>query len=159
MKKKNNIFTMIGTVLFIALSATKCDKPPLVERFYHIAVLNNSSDTIYSDLGWGGKLNQYPDTTLPNSKPALVEIPALQNFSFYTPNRKTYEKAIQELAADTLSIYIFSKTVYEDTAWSDVRSGYQVLQRYDLSLDNLKRMDFKVPYPPTAEMAGMKMYP
>ncbi len=158
--KQKNIYMMIIVLFPIALSALKCDKAPFVERFYGIIIENHTLDTIYSGLGWGGNFHQYPDTTLPDSKPALVNIPALQNYSFYTPNRKTYEKAIEELAADTLSIYIFSKSVYEDTAWSDVRSGYQVLQRYDLSLENLKQLDFKVPYPPTDWMIdNVKMYP
>ena len=158
--KKKNALTMLGTLLFIALSGFKCDKPPFAEEFFPITVQNNSPDTIYADLGLGIKhpFPQFPDTILPTDKPVLMYILPYSS-SYHFDFRKPQEQIVKELAADTLSIYIFSKSVYEDTAWSNVRSGYQVLQRYDLSLENLQRLDFKVPYPPTTEMAGMKIYP
>lgn len=147
----------IAVLGVVVLSAAKCNKLPFVDRFYDIAVLNNSFDTIYSGLGLGSSFHQYPDTTLPTNKPALSNIfpQQISHFDF----RKSQDEIIKELIADTLSFYIFSKSIYEDSTWSNVRSDYQVLQRYDLSLENLKQLNFKIPYPPTAEMAGMKMYP
>ena len=152
---------MLTICLFcIALSATKCDKPPLAEEFFAITIQNHSSDTIYADLGLGGKspFAQYSDTTLPVGKPTLMYI-LPHGSSYHFDFRKPQEQIVDELIADTLSIYIFSKAVYHDTSWSNVRSGYQVLKRYDLSIENLKQLDFKIPYPPTSEMVGMKMYP
>ena len=41
----------------------------------------------------------------------------------------------------------------------EVRKGYKVLARYDLSLEDLERLNFELSYPPDNRMQGIKMYP
>lgn len=74
--EKQECHAIVGMLFFIMLSSSKCDKPPLAEVFYGILVKNYSSDTIYSGLGWGYRFPQYPDTSLPDSKPNMISIPA-----------------------------------------------------------------------------------
>lgn len=157
--RKGSISILTIALFFITLSASKCDKP-LVERFYPITVLNNSSDTIYADLGLGEKrlFAQYPDTVIPTNKPVLMFIPPY-NSSSHFDFRKPQEQVVEELNADTLSIYIFSRSAYQDTSWEKVRNGYQVLKRYDLSIKDLKKLDWKVIYPPDPEMRSIKQFP
>jgi len=60
---------------------------------------------------------------------------------------------------DTLMIYIFDEEVLKNNAWEDVINNYLVLQRYDLSLQDLEKLNWKICYPPTEAMKDMKMYP
>lgn len=83
--------------------------------------------------------------------------PSMRYYTF--DFRKPIDKMVAGLIVDTLSIYIFSRPSYKNTPWEILRSNYMVLKRYDLSIADLKKLNYKVPYPPTIEMAGMKMYP
>ena len=66
---------------------------------------------------------------------------------------------IEDLPADTLSVYLFHIDTLKNNTWSDVRDGYKLLKRYDLSLEDLEYLDYKLSYPPDAKMSGVKMYP
>lgn len=135
----------IVVVLVIFFYAGSCDKPPLVERFYSIEISNNSIDTICPYLALGEGLTQYPDTTLPSERPALVKI--APNKRFYYDSRKTWNQRIDELAADTLSIFIIDGGFYRDSSWSVIRDHYLILKRFDLSVSDLKSIKWKVSYP------------
>ena len=71
----------------------------------------------------------------------------------------TWEKYFNLLPRDTLSIYIFHTDTLNKYPWNIVKEKYMVLKRYDLSLSDLKQLDFKVSYPPSSAMSKMKMYP
>lgn len=60
---------------------------------------------------------------------------------------------------DTISFYFFDADVIENTPWETVKKEYLVLRRYDLTLENMKTLNWCVPYPPTQTMKNMHMYP
>lgn len=142
---KNVKISVAIVLLFITLYAGRCKKPPLAERFYALIVYNNSSDTIVPYLALGNGLTEYPDTSLPANRPALVKIAPQRSFSYYS--REPYEDVIDNLAADTLSIFILDGDVYRDSAWSAIRDKYLILKRYDVDVDYLKSADWKIHYP------------
>ena len=61
--------------------------------------------------------------------------------------------------ADTVFVYIFDASVIENTPWEVVARDYLVLKRYDLTLSDLQRLDWRVTYPPTEAMKDIKQYP
>ena len=58
-----------------------------------------------------------------------------------------------------LIVYVFDADVVENTSWEVVARDYLVLKRYDLTLEDLQRLDWKITYPPTEAMKDVKMYP
>ena len=60
---------------------------------------------------------------------------------------------------DTIFVYVFDAAVVENTPWEVVTRDYLVLKRYDLTLENLQRLDWKITYPPTEAMKNVKQYP
>lgn len=132
-------------VIFLMLYAGRCKKPVLGEMFHAITVYNNTSDTVYPYLASVNASIQYPDTALPVDKPALSRVLPNNTFNFYS--REEWEKVIDKLQADTLSIFILDDEVYRDSSWQVVRDKYLVLKRYDLSVSDLKAMDWRVHYP------------
>ena len=64
-----------------------------------------------------------------------------------------------EYYSGTHIVYVFDATVVENTSWEIVAGDYLVLKRYDLSLDDLKQLDWKITYPPTEAMKDVKQYP
>ncbi|MFD1631674.1 hypothetical protein [Pseudopedobacter beijingensis] len=55
--------------------------------------------------------------------------------------------------------YVFDGEVLENTDWKTVKANNMYLQRYDLSLEDLRKLNFTIPYPATIEMKDMKMWP
>lgn len=143
----------------LLLGCDSCKKSNFPDRFYDIQLDNKSDNTIKVYIALEREF-VYPDTLIETNVPATGFRTIEADKSTYFDSRVKWEEIFDKhLPLDTLSIFIFDvdTLIYYD--WETIRSEYKVLQRYDLSLDNLKQLDFKVPYPPTAEMAGMKIYP
>lgn len=130
----------------------------LVDHVYGIDVRNNTDYTILAAPGLGpGWLSSYPDTAISELKPAFFHVsPHLKN---YIGNGDKWENVFPGLPKDTLSIYIFSEDTLKSYDWGKVKEDYKILSRYDLSLDDLKKLNWTVTYPPTEEMKKMRMYP
>jgi len=68
-----------------------------------------------------------------------------------TFNRDTY--------SDIVYVYVFDAAVVENTPWEVVARDYLVLKRYDLTLEDLQLLDWKITYPPTEAMKNVTQYP
>jgi hypothetical protein len=60
---------------------------------------------------------------------------------------------------DTASYYILDAYTWETESAQTIRDNYLVLQRYDLSLEDIRQLGWSLRFPPTEEMRRMKMYP
>ena len=83
----------------------------------------------------------------------------LESFLSTNIDSDNWEEEIESLPKDTLSIFIFSTDTLNKYSWEEVRRDYKILRRYDLSIQDLELLDYKVYYPPTPAMSRMKMYP
>ena len=144
-KSHNVRFNLALGVLLLLLIAATCKNSPFVEHFYAITVYNNSPDTICPYLALGNGLTQYPDTALPVPRPALVKIAPQKSFNYYS--RKPFEEVINNLVADTLSVFILDNNIYRDSSWTVIRNNYLILRRNDFSANDLKSMNWKIAYP------------
>ena len=117
---------------------------------------NQSSDTlaIYFALGLP---TSYPDTLLPANRNETLFLGTSKQTIYMTGI--SYEKTIKGTAKDTLSIFIMNVDTLRKYTWDEVRQNYKILQRYDFSLQDLRLLNYTIPYPPTMEMKNMKMYP
>jgi len=60
---------------------------------------------------------------------------------------------------DTISLFIFDAEIFNTYSWEDIQNDYKILQRYDISHENIKALEFEISYPPDGRMKNMKMYP
>ncbi len=44
-------------------------------------------------------------------------------------------------------------------SWKEIRNGYKILVRYDLSAEDLESLKGKIYYPPTTAMRNIHMFP
>jgi len=104
----------------------------------------------------------YPDTTLgANAWPINYNTTVVKpgdSKDLFGSSVKIHD-IIKDLPADTLSIYLFHIDTLKNNTWAEVQAGYKILKRYDLSLEDLEHLDYKLSYPPDAKMSGVKMYP
>lgn len=61
--------------------------------------------------------------------------------------------------AGILSFFVINEECYNLLESAYTFDDYPVLVRYDLTIDDLERLNYKVEYPPTERMYGVHMYP
>ncbi len=139
-----------STVLIVAfgllLSSSCGDK----EKDCHkvITFKNTRNDTLFVVSS-----SQYPDTLnlegIPNPllDQSFTMVLPKENNTQVLRRRDCIELAFKDLIpSDTLMVYVFDSKVIEDSPWDTIKANYNVLKRYDLSLDDLKRMNWIITY-------------
>jgi hypothetical protein len=106
-------------------------------------ITNNSNSTIYFNDSFA-----FPDTTIrieynPVDSPETNSIQPGATRS--NRMRGSWEGKFE--FRDTLMIFIFDETTLKTVPWDTIRKNYMILKRYDLSLEDLVRMDWRVTYP------------
>lgn len=118
-----------------------------MDRYYSICFKNNSESSIaaYFTRPFPEPDPFYPDTSLANKKPSLLEIP--RNEKRYWNISYEYKYLFDAIPSDTISVFIFHADTINKFTWDEVRDGYKVLKRYDLSLKDLETMNWTITYP------------
>lgn len=128
--KMNSIILL--SLLFFSVS---CEK--ITDHGYYIKVQNNTDMVV-----WCYSSYNYPDTSMPSEKPLLQMI---KPNSYTQLNSK--DKWEDVLPNNIISIYILSNDTINAYSWDVIRSSYNILKRYDLSIEQLKDMNWTVTYP------------
>ncbi len=156
--------------LIIAVSVVICtgcrEFRDIFAEYANLLIYNDSSSNIcyfcpsVPEMINNQVLCTYPDTTICFEKPygylAFIEpgeirtahgqARYLEDWFYYFPN-------------DTISVFLFDGKTVETVPWETVVKEYLVLQRYDLSIEDMKKLDRTIHYPPTPEMRDIHMWP
>ncbi len=119
-----------------------------------VTIYNNSDHDISCYFAYGNN-PVFPDTSL--TKYNYTNMIPKQNLYVYDLFY-TFKDAYRTAQRDTLCFYIFHTDTLRKYSWEEVSDNYKVLCRYDLSLQDIKRLNKSIYYPPTAEMSHIKMY-
>jgi len=116
----------------------------------------------------------YPDTTLPafyyyydyeiaqdsascyDPIKNIISIGASANVGDWDPNPIDY------LFSDIsrLSVFVLHADTVREHSWDEIRDGYNIIVRYDLTKKDVKSFkNYTIPFPPTEAMRDMKMWP
>jgi hypothetical protein len=134
----------------------------MIPSKYDVNYVNNTSFDIYYGGAYGGTFQCYPDTSIFTGND-LGKIKA--NSYIICASHASLEDIIKEhIPSDTLSIYYFHPDTLAKYTWEEIRQGYKILRRYDLSIEDIRKLKDKngvpeISYPPTEAMKDMKMYP
>jgi hypothetical protein len=69
------------------------------------------------------------------------------------------EYLFQNNGNDTIMCFVFDAYILEHESSQTIKDNYLILQRYDLSLGDVKQLEWELPFPPTEKMKYMQMYP
>ena len=154
---KINAITLV-ILITIGFFLMQCDFF-VMDRRYGVRMENNSPRLI---AGYAAIANSdtptYPDVTLPLSNKYLENVSSGRVATIYEGSL-SWDRMFQLLPSDTLSLFVFSGDSLSRYPWQEIRNRYNILARYDMSLQDLKALDFKVPYPPDQRMQNMKIFP
>ncbi len=128
---------------------------------FHVVVHNNSNETIafYCADAWTNVY--YPDTTLVDLRETIY----LFTVNSHSTNGRSYEAYNWEYITrkwtkkDTLSIYIFNQSIFNQYSWGEIRDKYLIEARYDLSGSDLEVIRGRVSFPPDEKMKHVHMWP
>lgn len=96
----------------------------------------------------------YPDTVF-TQKNVIVMQSNTYSYDYGIPWNKVYK----DFKIDTMSVFFFDTDTLNKYPWEEIRKDYKILRRYDLSLQDLEYLEYKIYYPPTPKMRDIKMYP
>lgn len=140
---------MYRFILFICLLLPGCKDDWKIEGYhYSLNLLNNSSTDVYYFFEI-----LYPDTTISENLSIMVnnknvyKLNSKDTKPFYTGYRVPWETQFMDASSDTLMFFILDANVVESNHWDSVKANYMILKRYDLSFDDLERMDWTIIYP------------
>ena len=139
---KMKTFVLIALTFFSILTA--CEKPPGARSMRGLWVKNNSSIRICTFTGF-----QYPDTSIPDLSERKWDLETIlpSNEKVYDFPIKRWEQLFDKLPADTLSLFVFHADTIAKYSWEKIQSEYNILKRYDISLEDLKNMNSTIQYP------------
>ncbi len=159
--KNSGKTTVILMVLSFVFMANACVMKEDENHHTTIEVINNSEKAIYAQCGIS-----YPDTLFGASiqipVPSIYKVEphernrtaaALSNRGYWENNFKGKWK----IPSDTLMIYIYDAELLDSKNYTHVKNT--IIQRYDVSLQDLQWLNWQITYPPSEAMKGIKMYP
>ena len=151
---KNAGTIMIILLIWVAMSIT-CVKE---DENHHktIQFINNYYKSIYIYCSL-----EYPDT-LNNRLWGTQNEPQIYKVDPNTENKSAlwsrvfWETNFKNIPSDTLMVYTFDAELLEARITHEHDA---IIQRYDLSLQDLQSLNWQLYYPPTVAMKDIKMWP
>ena len=137
----------------IILSFCSC----VYEGHETIIFRNNTDKDIYI-----ARSLEYPDTTYWPWDMLFKTWGRISAFSSSNPEALSmFPPYEHSLGHKILMVFVFDADTIDYYGWSYIRDNHINItkQRYDLSLDDLIKLDFILQFPPTEEMRDIKMWP
>ena len=136
---------IVLVVCCLTLAYVGC-KRLAMDREYVIDLVNNADHSIGYYFAHGGKYGTYYPDSLPETNQYVIyDISGV--LSPGLASDLEWDVFFDRLPKDTLSVFIFHTDTLNKYTWDEVRDGYMILRRYDLSESDLKQMDYTIVYP------------
>lgn len=132
-------------IIFLLVNSSGCEELAM-DRYYVIDLENQAEYSIGYYFATGGKFGTFYPDSLPETNDEITYDISEVNKPGYM-GRLKWSKFFRELPHDTLSVFIFHTDTLKNNSWEEVRDHYKILKRYDLSLQDLEKMHFKIVYP------------
>ena len=140
--RKQQLHIIIFTLIFLY----GCIRKETANCHFNIHVKNNSNKPIYIYDYY-----DYPDSSLKNKNynPAVSgEYYKVKPSETTNIRRSCYEGLFEtRIPSDTIMIYIFDAQTLATTPWETVKKNNLYLKRYDLSLQDLRNLNWLINYP------------
>ena len=141
-----NILMQMVAIMLIGISFFGC--PRLLDNVDNRMIIRNNSDAaILFEFSF-----DYPDTTLgellvnPSLNPQIYRVESKMEERY--GHGRNWEISFENyIHSDTLIIFIFSADTLQNYDWDQIKRDSKILERYDLSLQDLLDRNWVVEYP------------
>jgi len=141
--KLKNIMGSFNYIILMILVLSSCH--PDNNDGKGLLFINNSSSDVYFYNSEDFSVGHFPDTILPIEKPIGLQ-PIIANGKsgkYVDPN---WTEIYSQLPDDKFTVYVFSKEIVDNTLWQEIRDNYLILQRFDITFEELKSSDYTITY-------------
>lgn len=156
--KKTIKFILVFTAAFLLMQACVMDREYVYylknKSNYSVSVLQLSKAQIWEHVF------SYPDTIIPKEA-VFNPWNVAKNYEkaiFWTQSTKL-QNFMEREKIDTVCVFVFKTEVLEQFSWDSIRSNYLVLQRYDLSYEDVANSNYEICFPPSEAMKHIHMWP
>ncbi|MGG7035115.1 MAG: hypothetical protein ACI7YS_07975 [Flavobacterium sp.] len=139
---KKAIFYLNAIILLISCDAVNTDSCHKI-----ITVINNTNKSIYVDYGGG-----FPETDFRK----LIGNPLVSGASKTEANKSNkygignngecFEYTFPRLESGLMMVFVFDGPTLEEKGWDYIKVNNLVLKRYDLTLEDLRNMNWTIIY-------------
>ena len=152
----NNVNKLMIRFVIVSFMMTSCIFPHDDENRHSVIEMNNYSDkAIYVNID-----AEYPDT----SGRFIGDFDPFFKISSHNKNSdilymrygwESFLRDKRQLPSDTLMIFMMDADIVE------LHTNFKkaIIQRYDISLQDLQRLNWMLTYPPSESMKNVKMWP
>jgi hypothetical protein len=127
----------------VTTSSVTCRKGHGDDR---LTIVNNSNKSIYIIVQYN-----YPDTSINDkswSNLAYTHVQVDPNSAQHLWNSLDWDEVIRgKNSLNTVMVFVFDLEKVISKPWAQIQSDYDVLKRYDLTIDQLNILDWKIIYP------------
>lgn len=149
-----------GILIFIIpILGLQCKKDKFNGYDLRFKVQNNSSNTIsYFD-----NANNYPDTSISYISDQFLKandyysITPEKNRIIYTTGT-SWEQIFNQAPEGIVMLYIINTDLIKNNPWDSIQNQYNILARYDLSIEDLKHRNFTIEYPYNSSLGKLKVW-
>jgi hypothetical protein len=132
-------------ILSCFLLSMTCRKKERDNCHYTIRMHNDSDIPIYAFISY-----DYPDTGLNFQRPLLEHL-----YTYVKPHEvyplrdesECIESKMYYNGAEKLTVFIFDAALVDSTPWPQIRQNYQILKRYEYTLEELQALNRELVYP------------
>ena len=143
MSYKYAVYIVLATS-WIGLSAGGCERDRNGDPI-ELFIKNNSIDTIIASLQYN-----YPDSLLVNIKSTpdtyATSVAPGEEGKFWAFAGWEYE-LVRRNAQKTLIMVIYSPDTLSKYTFDQIQGNYNILKKYNLSVDSLKKLNWRIVYP------------
>lgn len=151
-----NIILLITTILLFV----SCEYENTPDCHQIVTLTNNTNEHLYIltsfDNSLVDEIKYHPDPLL---DPSTARIEALEKNSSMISGRTCFEVKLRNSTLGFMRVYFIDGVKLEASTWGKVLEDSLILKTYDLTLEDLQMLDYKISYPPTEDMKYIKMYP
>lgn len=146
MKNKYTSKLMICVTMLVALCS--CDFARWILGVEpDLLYINNDADF---NIGYyaavGGLYGSYYPDSLPLTDSLVVKKMEPKTRKILLHKQSTWKRYFENLPYNKLSVFIFNSDTLDAYSWDKVRDEYKILKRYDLSLDDIRNLDYNITF-------------
>ena len=147
------IICLLVVFVWLLCISSKCSKE---DGHSKINVINNSSATLFVSHAY--------DTLIPsmvasyNSNKNSFAVNPYESKQIHVASRHGIIETDGRINP-YLYLFVVDMQVLETYSFNTIKNDYMILQRYDVTVSDLQRLDWQITYPPNEKMKDIKMYP
>ncbi|MDY0202419.1 MAG: hypothetical protein RBR40_15675 [Tenuifilaceae bacterium] len=139
---KSRVPILFAMAFALVIGGSDCSKRDS-DCHNEITIINNTEKVLYFYYS-----DKYPDTSIIDYDPSLaLDFYKVKSYSskIHYDRDGCFDMYLNN--GNKLMYFLFDSLVLASVPWDSVRENYLIIKRYDLSLDDLNRMNWTITYP------------